>query len=182
MRRRDFTILLGAAALWPLAARAQGRVKIPRIGVLWHAGSAEEEGPYFKALLEGFKDLGYVEGRNIAFEHRFPNEMPERFKNMAAELVSLNVDVLVGVGGRAPVYAKNASSTIPLVFVLVPDPVGSKLVESFAQPRGNATGLSNYASDLVGRRLQLFKEVIPSLSHVAQLVNPDAQISRSLSA
>src|SRR5690242_14107179 len=99
MRRREFiTLLGGAVASWPLAARAQQTKKTPRIGVLWHAGSAEEEGPYFTSLLQGFRDLGYVEGKNISFEHRFPNETPDRFKNMAAELASLPVDVLVSVG------------------------------------------------------------------------------------
>jgi ABC-type uncharacterized transport system substrate-binding protein len=179
MRRREFITLLGGAMNpWPLAARAQQAGKIPTVGVLWHAGSAEEEGPYFKALIDGFGALGYIEGRNITFEHRFPNEIPERFKSMAAELVSLKVDVLVGVGDRAAVYLKNASSTIPLVFVLAPDPVGSKLVDSFARPDGNATGLSSYSSDIIGRRLQLLKEMIPGLSRVAQLVNPNSQISR----
>jgi putative tryptophan/tyrosine transport system substrate-binding protein len=133
VRRRELVVLLGGAAVtWPLRVHAQQAGKLPRIGVLWHAGSAEEEGPYFKALADGFRALGYVDGRNIKFEHRFPNEIPDRFKSMAAELVSLNVDVLVGLGGRTAVYARNASATIPLVFALVPDPVGSKLVDSFA--------------------------------------------------
>src|SRR6478609_8352342 len=97
MRRRDLiTLLGGAAAAWPLAARAQQGGKIPTVGYLWHAGSPQEEVPYFGALLEGFGRLGYIDGRNIKLEHRFPNETPERFKAMAAELVSLNVDVLMG--------------------------------------------------------------------------------------
>ena len=81
--------------------------------MLWHAANAEEEGPYFRALLQGFKDIGYVEGRNFIFEHRFPNEAPERFKSMAAELVALNVDVLISVGTTSAPYAKNATNTIP---------------------------------------------------------------------
>ena len=101
MKRRAFITLLGGAAAWPLVARAQQTRTVPVVGVLWHAGSAEEEGPYFKALLQGFRDLGYIDGRNIKLEHRFPNEMPERFRGMAAELVSLNVDVLVSVGNVA---------------------------------------------------------------------------------
>jgi putative ABC transport system substrate-binding protein len=111
MRRRAFiTLLGGAAAAWPLAARAQQAKRGPRIGVLWHAGSAEEEGPYFTSLLQGFRDLGYVEGKTITFEHRFPNEIPDRFKSMAAELASLQVDVLVSVGNVASPYAKNATT------------------------------------------------------------------------
>jgi putative ABC transport system substrate-binding protein len=177
--RRHFIMLLGGAATgWPLVARAQQARGAPRIGVLWHAGSAEEEGPYFTSLLQGFRDLGYVEGKTITFEHRFPNEMPDRFTSMAAELVALDVDVLVSVGNVASPYAKNATTTIPVVFVIVPDPIGTKLVESFARPGGNVTGLSTYASDVVGRRLQLLKEIVPGLSRVAQLVNPNSPASR----
>jgi len=178
IRRREFVVTLGSAAdTWPLAARSQ-QSRIARIGVLWHAGSAEEEGPYFTQLLQGFKELGYIEGKTITFEHRFPNEIPERFKSMAAELASLHVDVLVSVGNVASPYAKNATTTIPIVFILVPDPVGTKLVDSFARPGGNVTGLSTYASDVVGRRLQLLKEIVPRLSRVAQLVNPNSPASR----
>jgi putative tryptophan/tyrosine transport system substrate-binding protein len=177
-RRAVITLLGGAAASWPLMARTQPARRAPRIGVLWHAGSAEEEGPYFTSLLQGFIDLGYVEGKTITFEHRFPNEMPDRFKSMAAELASLNVDILVSVGNVASPYAKNATKTIPVVFVIVPDPLGTKLVESFARPGGNVTGLSTYASDIIGRRLQLLKEIVPGLSRVAQLVNPNSPASR----
>src|SRR5262245_38623869 len=121
--RRDFiTLLGGAAAVWPIATRAQQGRKIPTVGYLWHAGSAKEEDPYFGALLEGFTRLGYVDGRNIKIEHRFPNETPERFKAMAAELVSLNVDVLIGVC-IASSYLRDATTKIPIVFMFVPDPV-----------------------------------------------------------
>jgi putative ABC transport system substrate-binding protein len=171
--RREFITLLSGAIVWPSLAISQQSGRIPKIGVLFHAGSAEEEGPYFTAVIDGFKALGYVEGRNVIFEHRFPNEILERFRSMAAELVS-KVDVLIAVGDRAAVIAKEASSTMPIVFVIVPDPIGSKLVNSFAQPGGNLTGLSTYAADLLGRRLQLLKEIIPGLSRAAQLVNPNA--------
>jgi len=177
--RRTFLAGTGAVLLAaPLAAEGQPAAKLPRIGVLWHAGNAEEEGPYLRALLEGFKSLGYVEGRNIAFEHRFPNESPEQFRRMAAELVSLRVDVLVSVGSVAPTYAKDATTTIPVVFMLVADPLGLHLVDSLSRPSGNVTGLSNFSSDLIGKRLQILKETIPQLSRVAQLVNPNAQTSR----
>src|SRR5436305_274875 len=128
MRRREFIGLVGGAAAWPLAAHAQEKRRAPRVGVLWHAANAEEEGSLFTALVDGFRELGYVEGRNIILEHRFPNEMPERFKSMAAELVSLNVDVIVSSGNNATPYAKSATANIPLVFMLVADPVGAKLV------------------------------------------------------
>ena len=101
MKRREFITLFGGAAAWPLVARAQGRGRNPKIGILWHAGNAEEEGPLFTALVEGFRKLGSEEGRDITLEHRFPNEIPEQFKSMAAELVSLNVDALVSAGIQA---------------------------------------------------------------------------------
>ena len=178
MRRRQFLTSAGALSTWPYLARAQQRAgKIPRIGYLWHAGNAEEEGPYYKALYEGFERLGYIDGRNITLEHRFPNEMPERFKSMAAELVALNVDVLMG-GSIASPYLKNATATIPIVFMFVPDPVGFKLVDSLAHPGGNATGLSNFGRDLAGKRLQILKETVPRLSRVGLLLNPNERSAR----
>jgi putative tryptophan/tyrosine transport system substrate-binding protein len=188
MRRRAFIAALGGAAAWPVVARAQQNDlvavpgvaraqpggKIPRVGYLWHAGSPQEEAPYFGALLEGFARLGYVDGRNIKLEHRFPNETPERFKSMAAELVSLNVDVLMG-GAVASSYLRDATTQIPIVFMFVPDPVGMKLVQSIARPGGNITGLSNFGRDVAGKRLQLLKEIVPSLSRVALLVNSNQQ-------
>jgi putative tryptophan/tyrosine transport system substrate-binding protein len=178
IQRRDFVTLLGGAAAWPLAARAQEKRRIPKVGVLWHAASAEEEGALFPALVEGFRALGYIDGQNIILEHRFPNEMPERFKSMAAELVSLNVDVLVSSGNNAAPYAKKATATIPVVAMFITDPVGIGLVKSLARPEGNVTGLSIFTSELIGKRLQFLKEAIPGLSRVAQLVNPLAGISR----
>ena len=179
MRRREFmTLLGGAAAAWPIAVRAQEKRRIPKVGVLWHAANAEEEGALFRALVEGFRALGYIDGQNIILEHRFPNEMPERFKSMAAELVSLNVDVLVSSGNNAAPYAKKATATIPVVAMFITDPVGIGLVKSLARPEGNVTGLSIFTSELIGKRLQFLKEAIPDLSRVAQLVNPLAGISR----
>jgi putative tryptophan/tyrosine transport system substrate-binding protein len=153
---------------------------MPRVGVLWHAANADAEGPYFRALMQGFRDLGYVEGRNITTENRFPNEVPARFESMAAELVALQVDVLIGVGAIASQYVKNASATIPIVFIYAPDPVGSKLVDSLAHPGGNATGLTIMAPELTGKRLQLLKETVPGLTRVALLTNPNAQISNRI--
>ena len=118
MRRRQFITLLGCAAsapiLKPLAAYPQPGRKIPLVGYLWHAGSAEEEQPYYGAIVDGFTRMGYVDGRNIKLEHRFPNEKPELFKSMAAELVALNPDVLMG-GAITTSYLKNATSNIPTV-------------------------------------------------------------------
>jgi putative ABC transport system substrate-binding protein len=186
MRRRDFLgVVSGAAAAWslawplawPLAGRAQQVGKVPRVGYLWHAANAEEEGPYYTALLEGFARYGYVPGHNVILEHRFPNENPERFRIMAAELVSLNPDVLMG-GAIGSTYLKNATSKIPIVFMFVPDPVGLKLVESLARPGGNATGLVTFGRELVGKRLQLVKELVPDASRVALLVNSDQPTAR----
>jgi putative ABC transport system substrate-binding protein len=176
--RREFITLLGTTAVsWPSTTNAQQAARIPRIGVLWHAGSAEQEGSNFKALVKGFAALGYVEGRSIILEHRFPDERPENFRRMAADLVATGVDVLVSIGANAAPYAKQATNTVPVVFALVPDPLGSRLVESLARPEANVTGLSNSAVDLIGKRLELFKEVIPGLSRIALLVNSNSQLA-----
>jgi putative ABC transport system substrate-binding protein len=177
MRRRKFIALLGGAAAWPLAASAQQSRKIPRIGVLWHAGNAEQEGSNFTELVKGFIDLGYIDGRNIILEHRFPNELPDRFKTMAAELVDSRVDVLISVGANAAPYAKDATTTIPVVLVAVCDPIGSGLVKSIARPEANVTGISNSAADLIGKRVELLKEMISGLSRIALLVNSGAKIA-----
>jgi len=173
MKRRELITLLGStAAIWPLTAYPQSARKIPLVGYLWHAASAGEEQPYYGAILDGFTQLGYVEGRTIELVHRFPNEKPELFKSMANELVALNPDVLMG-GSVSSLYLKDATSTIPIVFLFVPDPIGLKLVESFAQPGGNATGFVNFGRDLVGKRLQFLKEIVPNFSRVALLVNSE---------
>jgi putative tryptophan/tyrosine transport system substrate-binding protein len=173
MRRRDFLSLLGgAAAAWSPTARAQQSTrKIPHVGVLWHAGSAEEEAIYLGALLEGLKALGYVDGKTIALDHRFPNEIPERFVSLAAELAALKPDVLVAVTRPAAIAAQRVTTTIPTVFIVVPDPVGMKLVNSLARPGGNITGLTHIAVELSAKRLAYFKEAFPSASRAALLVN-----------
>jgi putative ABC transport system substrate-binding protein len=176
MRRRQFIAGLSASACWPVLAQQPRRT--PIIGVLWHAGSAQEEGSNFVALTKGFRDLGYQEGRDVRLEHRFPNEMPERFRAMAADLVAANVDVLIAVGNNAAPYAKNATSKIPIVFTLVADPVRLGLVDSLARPNGNVTGITNSVADLIGKRLELLRELMPQLSRHAVLINPQAQVAR----
>src|SRR5512139_2211971 len=177
MKRREFiTLICGATAALPSRARAQA-AKIPRVGVLWHAGSADEEGAYYTGLLEGFRVLGYVDGHNVILEHRFPNERPERFRSMVVELVALKVDVLVTVGTQTAPYARDATTSIPTVFIFVPDPVGSKFVDSLARPGRNMTGLSHFGIDIVLKRLQYLKELIPGLSRVALLVNPNTDVA-----
>ena len=177
MNRRDvFPLICSAIAASPGLVLAQTR-RIPQIGVLWHAGSAEEEGAYYTGLREGFRDLGYVEGRNVHFEHRFPNEMPERFRSMVAELVALRVDVLITVGTQTAPYARDATTSIPVVFIFVPDPVGSRFVDSLARPGRNMTGLSQFGADIVLKRLQFLKDIVPRLSRVALLVNPNTEVA-----
>jgi putative ABC transport system substrate-binding protein len=175
MRRRDFLALAaGAVAVSPVRSWAQ-RTTIPRVGVLWHAADTDGEWPYYGCLLDGFAELGYGP-RKIEFIHRFPDEKPEKFQSMAAELVALAPDVLVGVGGAAP-YVKKASATIPIVFMYVADPIGAKLVESIRHPGGNATGLTNFGVELLGKRLEYLKEINPQLARVGMMINPANPIS-----
>jgi ABC-type uncharacterized transport system substrate-binding protein len=173
MRRRDFVTLLGgAAAAWPLSASAeQLSNKIPVVGVLWHAASAEEEDAYLSSLRQAFNDLGYTEGRNIHLEHRFPAENPDLFKTMARELVDLKPDAIIAVTTLGAIDVKKLTSTIPIVFVVVADPIGAGLVQGLAQPGGNATGLSLMAVDLSGKHLALLKEAVPNLSRVTLVVD-----------
>ena len=164
MKRREFLTALGGAVAWPLAAHAQQPKKIPRVGVLWHAGSAEEEAVYLRVLTKAFSDLGYVEGKTIDLEHRFPAEQPDRFRSLARELVESKVDAIIAVTALGAKEAKQASRTIPIVVVVDADPIGDGLVESLAHPGGNVTGLSLMAVDLSGKRLALLKEAVPNLS------------------
>lgn len=174
MRRREFITLVGGAAVWPLATQAQQPKKIPRIGILWHAGTAEEEDAlgFRPAIFAGFAELGYVGGKSAIFEERYANEKAERFHSLAAELVRIKVDVFVAVTFLAASAAQRATSTIPVVFVGPSDPVGLKLVASLARPGGNLTGLSALATDLTAKRVELLKEAIPELSRVALVYDP----------
>jgi putative ABC transport system substrate-binding protein len=181
MRRRQFiTLLGGTAAAWPLPARAQKRKAMPRVGVLWHAANAKQEGDYLVALTRAFHDLGYFEGKNIELDHRFPAEQPERFRALAQELAESKVDVIVAVTGLGAREAKRATGTIPVVVVLDPDPVGNGLAESLAHPGGNVTGLSPMTIDLSGKRLALFKEIVPKLARVAVVLDPRDPSSKAV--
>jgi putative ABC transport system substrate-binding protein len=175
MRRREFVALFSGAAVWSFSAHAQQRGRVPRIGVLWHAANAEQEAIYLGALEKGLTDLGYVTGRTITLEHRFPNEQPDRFASLAAELVALKVDVLIAVTPLAALAAQRATTTIPIVFILVPDPVERKLVNSLARPGGNITGLTHISIDLSAKRLELLKEAFPRATRVALLLNANDQ-------
>jgi putative ABC transport system substrate-binding protein len=177
VERRHFLKLAGAALAGAPTAALSQNPKIPTVAYLWHAANAKEESPYYEALLEGFAKLGYVEGRNIRIIHRYPDEKPERFKAMAEELVAMNVDVLMS-GAIGSGYLRDATKTIPIVFMFVPDPVSMRFAQTLAKPGGNATGLSNFGREIAGKRLQLLKELVPGLARVGFLANPTQETSR----
>ena len=179
MRRRQFiTLLGGTAAAFPFATRAQQTQNIPTVGVLWHAGSAEEENVYLSVLVKAFNDLGYVDGKNIHLNHRFPAENAERFRILARGLVDEKPDVIIAVTTLGLMEVKRATSTIPIVFVLGRDPVRDGFVKSLDHPGGNATGTSLMTNDLSGKRLEILREAVPNLSHVVLLVDPTLQSSK----
>jgi putative ABC transport system substrate-binding protein len=168
MKRRDFVALFGgAAAYWPLTAWAQ-QPKLPTIGFL--GADASAFGPWTAAFVARLHELGWIEGRTIAVEYRWSEGRPERYAEIAAEFVRLNVDVIV-MGSIAVPAAKQATSVIPIVFVLALDPVGGGLVASLARPGGNVTGLSIQAADLAGKRIELLREVVPRLRRLAIMGN-----------
>ena len=166
LKRRDFITLLGGAAAWPLAARAQQSAEIPRIGII-------DDSPIWNAFRHGLRDLGYLEGQNIAFDYRYAGGLPDRLAWVVVELVHRPVDLIATFGTPPTLAAKQATTTIPIVMMGVGDPVGSGLVSSLARPGGNITGNTILGPEVAGKRLQLLKEVIPSLSRVAFLWNPD---------
>src|SRR5262249_31754945 len=166
MKRREFITLLGAAAAWPLAARAQQQGKIPRIGII-------DDAPMWNAFREGLRDLGYMEGQNIAFEYRTADGVPERLAEAATDLARLPVDVIATYGTPATSAAKRASTPIPIVMTALGDPARVGLVASLAHPGGNVTGNSNQGPELAAKRLQLFRLAFPATSRVAFLWNPN---------
>ncbi len=172
MRRRDFIAGLGLSAVWPALARAQQTRRIPLVAILWHAGSPKEEGVLYDAMKAGFATLGYVAGKNVIFEERFPGETPGRFELFANELVALKPDVLVAVATPSILAAQKATTTIPIVFLPPLDPIKLKLVNSLAHPEGNLTGLTTIAEGVPGKRVQLVKSTFPNLSSLAIIFDP----------
>jgi putative ABC transport system substrate-binding protein len=170
MRRREFITLLGGAAAWPLGARAQ-QAKLPTIGFLG-ASTPLNWNPWTAAFVQRLRELGWIEGRTVAIEYRWAEGRSERFAEIAAEFVRLKVDVIV-TGGNAVAAAKQVTSTIPIVFAVAVDPVGSGLLASLARPGGNATGLSIQSTDLAGKRLEILREVLPNLRRLAIIANVD---------
>ena len=173
LKRREFiTLLGGAVAAWPLGsvARAQQAGKLPTIGVLGTATPATQ-GQWVAAFVQRLRELGWVDGRNVAIEYRWEEGRDERFAEIAAEFVRLKVDVIVTWGTQPILAAKQATALIPIVFAGAGDPVGTGVVASLARPGGNVTGLSAQSTDLVGKQLELLREVIPGLRRVAVLFN-----------
>jgi putative ABC transport system substrate-binding protein len=169
MKRRDFiTLLGGAAAAWPLAARAQQGGKLPTIGFL--GADATAFSPWTAAFVAHLRELGWIENRNVAIEYRWSEGRTERYAEIAAEFVRLKVDVIVTVGSAVPTV-RQATSVIPIVFAVAIDPVGSGLVASLAKPGGNVTGLSLQAANLAGKRIELLREVVPQLRRLAIIFN-----------
>jgi putative tryptophan/tyrosine transport system substrate-binding protein len=164
-------LLLLSASL--VTAAAQPREKMPRVGYLT-GGSHADQGRQrrFEAFRQGLRDLGYAEGQNIAIESRWAEGKDDRYPTLAADLVRLKVDVIVAVGGAASKAAQQATRTIPIVMSLVNDPLGSGLVPSLARPGGNVTGISLMAPDLVGKQLEVLREMVPKVSRIALLRNP----------
>jgi putative ABC transport system substrate-binding protein len=163
-------ILTLSLNLAPLEADAQQALKVPRIGFLGNSTAALEAnlvGPF----REGLRDLGYVEGRNIVIEYRWAEGKYGRFSALIGELVALNVDVIVTAGTPATLAVKRATASVPLVMIAVGDPVGTGILSSLSRPGGNITGLTSISPELDGKRLELLREVVPNVSHIAVLWN-----------
>jgi putative tryptophan/tyrosine transport system substrate-binding protein len=175
VKRREFITLLGGAAAWPLAAHAQQSERMRRIGVLQGLAESDPEWPRrFGAFKQRLQELGWTEGRNVAFELRFAGGKPERLPALAADLVQGNVDVILTNAAQPIEAARKATSTIPIVMASVGDALGAGYVASLARPGGNVTGLTLVATDQSAKRLQLVKEVVPNLVRVAVLWNGNA--------
>jgi hypothetical protein len=161
VKRRDFiTLLSGLAAAWPVAARAQQPTSLPTVGFLG-AGSPTTTDVWVSAFMSRLRELGWIEGRNIKVDVRWAEGRNDRSAEIAAEFVRLKVDVIVTYSSEHTQIAKQATSTIPIVFALAADPVGSGLVANLARPGGNVTGLSAQNVDLTGKRFELLREIVP---------------------
>jgi putative ABC transport system substrate-binding protein len=171
MNRRDTVLALLALSAAPLAAEAQQAAKVPRIGFLGNSTAALEAnlvGPF----REGLRDLGYVEGRNVLIEYRWAEGKYERFPALIDELLALKVDVIVIAGTPGTQAVKRATTSVPVVMIAVGDPVSTGIVASLNLPGGNITGLTSISEDLEGKRLELLRAVVPTVSHIAVLWNP----------
>jgi putative tryptophan/tyrosine transport system substrate-binding protein len=181
MQRREFIGLIGGAAAWPLAARAQQPAgPVYRVGYL-SIGAREQTLYATKAFEEGLRSLGYRIGENVVIEYRFANAEIERLPALAADLVRIGVDIIIAAGGNpATDAAMKATTIIPIVMTTVVDPVSAGIVASLARPGGNVTGLAvDAGGEILGKRFELLKETLPNLSRVGILFNPDVAVNRS---
>src|SRR5438067_2969988 len=171
LRRRQFiTLLGGAAAVWPLAARAQRPAKVPIVGYLG-SSTASAQSQWVAAFVQRLHDLGWIEGRTIAIEYRWAEGRTERFQEIAGEFARLKVEVIVTSGTAPALAAKQAALNIPIVFAVASDPVGNNLVSSLAHPGGNVTGLSIQQTDLAAKKLEVLREAVPDVRRLAILAN-----------
>ena len=174
LKRREFiTLIGGATALWPLAARAQQARRMTTIGFLG-ASTATVASPWVAAFVQRLRELGYIESQNIKIEYRWAEGHIDRLPQLAEEIVRLNVDIVVTWATAPALAVKKATSVIPVVFALATDPVGSGLVASLARPGGNVTGMSAFNIDLIGKRLEILREFVPGLRRLAILANVGA--------
>jgi len=169
MKRREFILGLGGAAVCPLAAHTQQQAKLPTIGFLG-ASTPSNWTHWTSAFVQRLDELGWIEGRTVSIEYRWAEGRSERYVEFASEFVRLNVAAILTVGSAVPA-AKQATATIPIVFAIAADPVGSGLIASLARPGGNVTGLSILSSDIAGKRIELLREVLPGLRRLAIIVN-----------
>ena len=174
MRRREFITLLGGAAVWPLAAYAQQLQRIPQIGVQMGVAESDPEGQSrIAAFQQGLADLGWADGRNLRVEYRWAAGDVDRIRAYAAELVALAPDVLVGNGTAVLTALRDATRSIPIVFVVVNDPVGQGFVANLARPGGNITGFSFLEYSMIGKSLELLKQLAPTVHRFAVMFNPE---------
>jgi putative tryptophan/tyrosine transport system substrate-binding protein len=174
---RKIVISFALCALLPAlcaSAEAQQPAKIPRIGWVSGSGDPNTPGPQVEAFRQGLRDIGYVEGKNMVVEYRYAEGKMDRIPSLVAELVQLKVDVLVSPNGPAILAAKQATKTVPIVMVVVLDPVATGIVDSLARPGGNITGVSTLNRELSGKRLELLKEAVPRISRLGVLWDANA--------
>jgi putative ABC transport system substrate-binding protein len=172
VERREFITLIGGAAVaWPLSLHAQQGKRIQRIGVLLF-GTPDTD-PNLPAFLRGLRELGYVEGQNIAIEYRYAEGKPDLLRGLAGELVTIKPDLIFALGGDVAPSARVATTTIPIVMAVSNDPVQAGLVRSFAHPGANITGVTFVSSDLAAKRLQFLREIAPAIARVGVMWNPD---------